>query len=146
VARYFTLLEAEALLPEIEKLLTSLMAFRRELEQVESERGRIQQRIAFAGGMIPPRSELLSLKERKANAEKGLKSAVDGILETGCQIKDVETGLVDFPTLYRGKEVHLCWKLGEKGISFWHHVEDGFRGRKSIDSQFLQNHRGDMAH
>jgi hypothetical protein len=146
VARYFTLLDAEALLPEIERLLKSLVGFRRELAQVESEMGRIQQRIAFVGGMIPPHSELLSLKQRKAKAAEGLKSAADGILETGCQLKDIETGLVDFPTLYLGKEVYLCWKLGEKEIGFWHHIEDGFRGRQSIDRQFLRDHRGDMSH
>jgi hypothetical protein len=146
VARYFTLLDAEALLPEIEKLLNKLIEFKRELERVEGEMGRIQQKIAFAGGMIPPRAEILSLQGRKQQAMEGLKSAVDAILETGCLLKDIDSGLVDFPTLYLGKEVYLCWKLGEKGITFWHYVEDGFRGRKPIDSEFLQNHRGDLSH
>jgi hypothetical protein len=146
VARYFTLPDAEALLPEIEKLLNKLIEFKQELERVEGDMGRIQQKITVTGGMIPPRAEILSLQGRKQQAMEGLKSAVDAILETGCLLKDIDSGLVDFPTLYLGKEVYLCWKLGEQGIRFWHHVEDGFRGRQPIDSEFLRNHRGDLSH
>ena len=121
------------------------MASKRELERAEADMGRIQQKIAFAGGMIPPRAEIIGLKQRKECTMQTLKSAVDAILETGCQLKDIDAGLVDFPTLYLGKEVYLCWKLGEKGIGFWHRVEDGFQGRKPVDSEFLQNHTGDPA-
>jgi hypothetical protein len=146
VARYFTLPDAEALLPEIEKLLNKLIEFKQEIERVEGAMGRIQQKITVTGGMIPPRAEIRSLHGRKQQAMEGLKSVVDAILETGCLLKDIDSGLVDFPTLYLGKEVYLCWKLGEQGIRFWHHVEDGFRGRQPIDSEFLQNHRGDLSH
>jgi hypothetical protein len=63
----------------------------------------------------------------------------------GVLVKDLDTGLVDFPTLFRGVEVYLCWKLGENGIEFWHGVEEGFRGRKSIDQDFLDHHEGDRS-
>jgi len=65
------------------------------------------------------------------------------VQEIGCLIKDIDVGLVDFPTSLRGVEVYLCWKLGESGISFWHGVDEGFRGRKPIDKDFLDNHQGD---
>jgi hypothetical protein len=58
-------------------------------------------------------------------------------------VKDLELGLLDFPTLYRGKEVCLCWRLGEPEIAFWHEVDEGYKGRKPIDQAFLENHRGD---
>ena len=45
--------------------------------------------------------------------------------------------------MLNGVEVYLCWKLGEAGIHYWHGVEEGFRGRKSIDRQFLQGHQGE---
>ena len=51
--------------------------------------------------------------------------------------------LVDFPTLFKGVEVYLCWKLGEPAIDFWHGIDEGFRGRKPIDKEFLDHHRGD---
>lgn len=141
--RFFSLLEAESLLPEIERLLRSLLALKQEYDESDSGLTQIMQRIALAGGMVPPREEAALLRKRKDAAARGLQSAAESLQQTGCQLKDLETGLVDFPTLYRNKEVYLCWKLGETGITFWHHVEDGFRGRRPIDSEFLKNHRGE---
>ncbi len=56
-------------------------------------------------------------------------------------MKDLDIGLVDFPTLFQGEEVYLCWKLGEAGIRFWHGIDEGFRGRKPIDAEFLEHHQ-----
>lgn len=141
--RFFNLLEAERLLPEVERLLRDLIHLKQEYEAVESEFSHIKQRIALTGGMVAPRERLLQLRARKDASAQKIKSTVERIQEIGCQIKDLETGLVDFPTLYNDKEVYLCWKLGETGIGFWHHIEDGFRGRRLIDSEFLANHRGE---
>jgi hypothetical protein len=142
VPRFFNLLEAEKQLPEIETLLRSLIQLKQEYENVDTELGRIAQRIAFSGGMIAPRDRILQLRARKDAAAVALKSAIEKIQEIGCELKDIEIGLIDFPTLYRGQEVYLCWKLGESGIGFWHHVQDGYRGRRPIDNDFLANHRG----
>lgn len=141
--RFFDLPAAEGLLPEVERLLKSLIRSKQEYDQSEAELGLINQRITLAGGMVPPHDRIVALHGRKDSAARGLKSTVENIQATGCQIKDIETGLVDFPTLYKDQEVYLCWKLGETGIAFWHHVTDGFRGRHAIDSEFLANHRGE---
>lgn len=141
--RYFNLLEAEKLLPEVERLLRTLIQAKEDYEGNEAELSRINQRIALAGGMVPPRERISHLRNRKDAAARVLKAALERIQEIGCQVKDLETGLIDFPTLYRDKEVYLCWKLGEDGIGYWHHIEDGFRGRRPIDSEFLANHRGE---
>ncbi|MBV9759308.1 MAG: DUF2203 domain-containing protein [Acidobacteriaceae bacterium] len=141
--RYFNLLEAEKLLPEVERLLRALIQAKEDYEANEAELSQINQRIALAGGMTPPRERIGQLRNRKDAAGRVLKTAFDQVREIGCQVKDLDTGLIDFPTLYRGKEVYLCWKLGENGIGYWHHVEDGFRGRRPIDSEFLANHRGE---
>jgi hypothetical protein len=143
VPRFFTLLEAEALLPQIQKYLQKLSSAKQQHDDADAQISRIHQRIALSGGMIPPRAELVELKKRKEAAVLLLKETVEAIQATGCQLKDLEMGLVDFPTLYRGKEVYLCWKSGERDIGYWHHVEDGYRGRHPIDSEFLSNHRGD---
>jgi hypothetical protein len=68
---------------------------------------------------------------------------VEKIHETGCIVKDLDKGLVDFPTLFRGEEVYLCWKMDEPAIEFWHRIEDGFAGRTAIDQEFRDNHKGD---
>jgi hypothetical protein len=52
--------------------------------------------------------------------------------EIGVQVKDLEQGLLDFPSVMDGQTVLLCWKLGEKEIGFWHTPEDGFAGRKPL--------------
>jgi hypothetical protein len=143
VPRYFNLLEAEKLLPEIERLLRTLIQAKQDYEGSEAELSQINQRIALAGGMVPPRERISQLRNRKDAAARVLKAALERLQEIGCQVKDLESGLIDFPSLYHGKEVYLCWKLGENGIGFWHHVEDGFRGRRPIDGEFLANHHGD---
>jgi hypothetical protein len=74
-----------------------------------------------------------------------LRRALEQAQETGGLVKDLDTGLVDFPTMYRGVEVCLCWKLGEGAIGYWHGVDEGFRGRKPIDQDFRDQHRGDPA-
>jgi len=58
---------------------------------------------------------------------------IDEIHETGCVLKDVDTGLVDFYTLYKGRVVYLCWKLGEPEIAYWHEVGGGYRNRQPIE-------------
>ena len=141
--KLFHLAEAESWLPEVERLLRKLIQLKDEYQAVDAEIGAISRKIALAGGMIPPRERIAQLRSRKDNAARNLKSTLESIQEIGCQLKDIEVGLIDFPTLYRGQEVYLCWKLGEKGIGFWHHVEDGFRGRRPIDEEFLENHSGD---
>jgi hypothetical protein len=67
---------------------------------------------------------------------------VEKLEEAGVVVKDLDIGLVDFPTLYRGEEVYLCWRMDEPDIDYWHGVHEGFAGRKEIDQTFVDNHRG----
>ena len=95
--------------------------------------------------MLVDRELALAGKARRDAAAARLRDLIERIQEFGCVVKDLDTGLVDFPTLFRGTEVYLCWKLGETAIAFWHGVEEGFRGRKAIDQDFRDHHRGDRA-
>lgn len=52
----------------------------------------------------------------------------------GCVLKDLQSGIVDFPARLEGREVLLCWRLGEESISHWHELDAGFRGRQPIDA------------
>jgi hypothetical protein len=143
VPRFFTLFQAEGTLPEVENLLRKLIQLKEDYQNSERELNLVAQRITMAGGMIAPRERVGELRSQKDAAARGLQATVERIQAIGCQLKDVDVGLIDFPTLYRDKEVYLCWKLGESGIGFWHEVEDGFGGRRPIDSDFLANHRGE---
>jgi hypothetical protein len=62
-----------------------------------------------------------------------LDSLVHRILAEGVLVKDLTTGLVDFPCLKDEREIYLCWKYGEEAIRFWHEIEAGFAGRQTID-------------
>ncbi len=143
MARHFTLAQASGLLREIEPELRAAARLRADLATVESQLGRFSRRIEMAGGTLVDPSEFLVLQGRRDALAGRLREVVEGIHAHGCQIKDLESGLVDFPTFYRGREVLLCWKAGEDGIRHWHGLEEGFRGRKPIDQDFLDHHTGD---
>ena len=97
------------------------------------------------GGVAVDRDRALDSRSRRDRAAAQLRTAIEEVQEIGCLIKDLDIGLIDFPTTYRGNEVYLCWKLGEAGIEYWHGVDEGFRGRKPIDQEFLDNHEGDRS-
>lgn len=141
--RFFHLLEAERLLPQVEVLLRDILNRKQEFESGQRELRTLLERIAAAGGTIPPRERIARLRESTERAAETLRKTLEKLEETGCLLKDADIGLIDFPTLYQGREVYLCWKLGETGIQFWHPVEDGFRGRRPVDGEFLANHRGE---
>ncbi len=90
------------------------------------------------------RAQALEQKNRREAAAAALKQTIEKIQEFGCLVKDLDIGLIDFPTLFQGEEVYLCWKLGEVGIRFWHGIHEGFRGRKPIDAEFLEHHQGGL--
>ena len=59
---------------------------------------------------------------------------IEQLEELGCVIKDLESGIVDFYSVHEGKEIFLCWKIGEKKIEFYHEIDDGYVGRKPLQS------------
>ncbi len=103
-----------------------LRAFKNELAQVAS-------RIMVLGGTSPPLADLLRKKTAHDEAAERLVEIVNRIQETGVLVKDLDIGLVDFPSLMEGEEIYLCWKLGEDQITFWHGIDEGFTGRKPLD-------------
>jgi hypothetical protein len=139
----FTLTEAESLIPRVELLLREAIALKSEYQETERGLQAFNERVMLMGGMIVDREEYLAAKQRRESVAERLRAAIDEVQEVGCFLKDLDIGLIDFPTVFRGVEVYLCWKLGEEGIRFWHGVEEGFRGRKAIDQDFLDHHHGD---
>jgi hypothetical protein len=145
MSRRFTLEEAERLLPEIEKSIREAISSKSEFEEVETALRSVNQRVIMLGGVLVDRSAVYQNRLRRDQSAERLKTVIQKIQESGCLIKDLDLGLIDFPTLFRGDEVYLCWKLGETGIGFWHGTQEGFAGRKPIDTEFREHHRGDAA-
>ncbi len=141
--RYFTLQQAEKLLPEVESAIRDAIHQKSVYQQAEEEWQGFASRVTMLGGVRVDHSEVLDIKRRRESSAERLKAALEKIQDCGCVVKDLDIGLIDFPTLFHGEEVYLCWKLGESGIEFWHGVHEGFRGRKAIDAEFLAEHRGE---
>jgi hypothetical protein len=142
--RFFTLQQAEKVLPEVASSIREAVALKDRYQTMDAEWQSFSERLATTGGMQVDRAWVAEQKNRREETALALKQAIEKVHEFGCVVKDLDLGLVDFPTLFQGEEVYLCWKLGEPGIQFWHGMEEGFRGRKPIDAGFLEHHRGEL--
>lgn len=141
--RSFTLTQAERLIPRVGEALREAIRLKSEYAQAERSIRASAEHVMLMGGVVVDREEALAARNRRDDAGARLREAFEQIQEIGCLVKDLDIGLIDFPTRYRGREVYLCWKLGETGIAFWHDVEDGFAGRKPIDQDFRDHHQAD---
>jgi hypothetical protein len=131
--KYFDRHEAEQLLPAIEQFLEEARKQKRVLDSITAEISDAALRVMMLGGSLPPFAELNRKKNQRDKVAEQLTRAVEEIQQIGCVVKDLETGLVDFPSLRGGEKVYLCWKLGEARIGYWHGIEEGFAGRKPLD-------------
>lgn len=125
MAKYFTLVEANQVLQSIRPWFDEIQSIRQEVIAHQSEIWSVMEKSAGNGGH-PELSRMVPAFDR-------LDELIHKIQDLGVLIKDINTGLLDFPALRNGHEVYLCWKYGEGDIAFWHEVEAGFAGRQSID-------------
>ncbi|MBZ5626120.1 MAG: DUF2203 domain-containing protein [Acidobacteriia bacterium] len=145
MSKRFTLAEAQHLIPRVDRLLRDAVRVKSEYDEAETVIQSLAERVMMTGGMAVDRGVALEQRKRRDSAATRLRAAIEEVQEFGCIVKDLDSGLIDFPTLFRGVEVYMCWKLGEPAIEFWHGVEEGFRGRKAIDQDFRDHHQGDRA-
>ncbi|MGH3007921.1 MAG: DUF2203 domain-containing protein [Gaiellaceae bacterium] len=129
--RHFTPEEANAELEQVRPLVEQLVAGRAEHVAALERQEQLEGKIRGNGGGIPPADLAEATAEVDAIARR-LAKVVDAINEHGAEVKDLDTGLIDFPALRDGETVLLCWQLGEDEIGFWHRVDDGFAGRRPL--------------
>jgi hypothetical protein len=131
--RLFTLDEANGHLPRLTAILTALQETVRDLAA-------LQEALADSGGRAkhngPPANgpgrQLHASIQRADELLTQARMLVGQIEQIGCELKDVEMGLVDFRAVRQGQVVYLCWRLGEDRIRFWHELDSGFAGRKPL--------------
>src|ERR1041385_3014779 len=141
MSRTFSLDEAQDLLPGLESLLRTAIDSKQLIESSEAEFQALAHRIFMNGGMS---LNVVQIARRKAEREKAVQRIKDSMAEIdamGVQVKDLDIGLLDFPCEVDGQVVLLCWKLGEKAITHWHGVSEGFAGRKPIDARIAKAKR-----
>ena len=119
--RRFTLEEAEAMLPDLREALERMREARRVILRSAE---RVQAAVAGNGGGPEGREY--------SEAAGVLKAEVERISGHGIVLRDVESGLVDFPSTREDRLVFLCWRLGEDRVGFWHDVRSGFLGRRPL--------------
>jgi hypothetical protein len=132
----FTLDEAQSLLPVLESLLKRAIEGKQAAELVENRLQELSRRIYLSGGM---RVDVAGVARDRAEMEQHLKQVRETIAEIdaiGVQVKDLDTGLLDFPFRLDEEVVLLCWRMGESAIEHWHTVESGFQGRQPVDDRF----------
>lgn len=143
MGQHFTVSQAEALLPLVEQAIRDAIELKKFYAQAEAVLEQESRRISMSGGASVNPGKLRAEKSRRDTCAQQLNEAIEKIHAYGCEVKDLDIGLIDFRTWYHDEEVYLCWRLGEQGITHWHNLTEGFPGRKMINDEFLRNHRGD---
>lgn len=137
----FTLQEAQTLVPVLEALLKRARAAALRGAELELEMRRLSHRIFLAGGM---HVNVAGAARRRAEREKASQETKDTIAEIeaiGVRVQDLEIGLLEFPSPMDGREVLLCWRLGDAAITHWREAEDGVEERRSLDGRFGRGER-----
>jgi hypothetical protein len=115
--KYFTIDEANNALPLVRAIVGDIVAKYSEVSERKSRLDQIR--------------ESRSTRDRGSRDLYGEELAqVEELLEI--ELKDISRGLIDFPSLMDGREVYLCWLLGEEEIGHWHEIDAGFAGRQSL--------------
>jgi hypothetical protein len=129
--RLFTLEEANAAVAELRPIVERAVLHRHKLAEAQRQQAALVLQIGGNGGDLQP-SDLREAVEAIQREAAALTECVEQIDAAGAQIKSLEEGLLDFPSLRDDEVVLLCWKLGEDEIAYWHGVDEGFAGRKPL--------------
>lgn len=138
----FTLDEAQALLPVLESLLKRAIESKRAAETVETDLSDLARRIYLSGGMKLDASKVGKIRADMESHLQRVRESIAEIDAIGVQVKDLDSGLLDFPFRLDEDVVLLCWRMGEPSIEHWHTMDAGFKGRKPVDDRFRRRAAG----
>lgn len=122
--RLFTLDQAQALIPQVRALLKDVLDAREKIVDAQPELWPVLEKAVGNGGGKKA-GEMLRFFEI-------IQKNVQAIEAMGIEIKDINTGLIDFPSDRAGRVVYLCWRYGEGDIAYWHELDAGFAGRQPL--------------
>lgn len=130
----FTVEEANQTLPYVRAIVSDIVTHFRE---VHERKERLLQ-IRPSSGPAPRDAdnvyseEVAQIEEELEKDVAKLQDYVNELQQLGVELKDFMRGLVDFPAVIEGRDVYLCWQLGEPEVGFWHELDSGFQGRHSL--------------
>jgi hypothetical protein len=122
--RYYTVAEANAVLPEVRRVVGQMLKARQEVLDMQPELWPAVAKAVNNGG-----GKALTAAARQIVLIQDILKVLD---DMGIQVKDVNTGLLDFPARYHGRTVLLCWLYDEPSVQFWHEIDGGFAARQRI--------------
>jgi hypothetical protein len=122
-SQHYTVPEARALLPKVRQWLGDLESCQKRLLALDKGVGALTARGDDAGG---------EAVNQLVRALGEIQEILLQFQRREIQVKDVDRGLVDFPSLREGREVFLCWEKDEEDIEFWHDLESGYAGRERL--------------
>ena len=131
VERFYTLAEASRMLPQLTRLLEEMRAYGQQLAAVQARQAATLQKIKRNGHHNPTEDTMVA--GLASQLDEALREGIAKLAEWNIQLKDLATGLIDFPALREGRTVFLCWQLGESEIAYWHETDTGYAGRQPLD-------------
>jgi len=123
-SRHYTLEEANAALPRVQELVETLRSASARLGDREAREALTEASAGNGGGDVG---------RTVSEGFLALREAMMELREREVVLRDLQRGLVDFPSLRDGREVYLCWEEGEDEIGFWHEPDAGFGGRRPLE-------------
>lgn len=130
------------MLEAVEARVLVALGARQERQRAEQGLQSYRRRLILSGGVIPNANRMGAYEDQAKLAHEQLTRAVNQLEDWGLELRDLDRGLVDFPTRYRGQTVYLCYQIGEREVRYWHSQDSGFAGRQLIDETFLAEHQG----
>lgn len=122
----FTVEEVEALIPELEKVFDAIAELAAQAHAKAQEASRLEAKKPESA------AEIALAKSQTQFLTGQIEAKLQGLIDLGAVPKGLDPALVDFPARVEGLDVFLCWKLGEKKVTHYHGVDDGFGGRKPL--------------
>lgn len=127
--KFYTVEEARALVPRLRDILTTIQSEKHMLE-MEVERLTELSPVARTNGHA---AEASRLEQRIESLAQSIEQHLTEITSLDIEVKDIDTGLIDFLSLRDEQVVYLCWKIDEPTVAYWHPIDTGFRGRQPLD-------------
>jgi hypothetical protein len=132
-AKLFSLTEAERTRAEVEPILHDALVARRRMNELDATLGGVISRINQSGGLLVSPDGVAKVRVERESVVQIIREALDRIQSTGCIVKDLDAGLLDFPAQLNREDIYYCWRMGEDRIRFYHRQDEGFAGRKPLD-------------
>ncbi|HLX35516.1 MAG TPA: DUF2203 domain-containing protein [Candidatus Limnocylindrales bacterium] len=132
MTRYYAIDEANATLPDLDRILTSLRGQRAELIELR-DRALAVSPDDDVPATAEATEELRLIRLRMQGLIDQMQAGVARLVELDITLRDIPSGLIDFPALMAGRPIWLCWRLGEPAVEHWHRHDEGFDSRRSIE-------------